>query len=449
MQPWTSLNGNVVQAEMMRFDGDKVVLRTANGKVLNVADTQLAPHHQVSLLKLRLESLYVKKRSSSGNFDYYQSRAFPTEDVNKHVSGYLTFEEESCRMGVWVNLPGVDLAQYQSVRFSDGEDGQAAVGYEASDVQSFNDNSGSKVTINVAPDRNPEVATVILEGARSKKLVVELINATGRNEKVRLTPESLVALYDLTSAYTRIAELQQTGAWTGKLAAPLATAEPDEALRAFAEQRTQPQFGELSWKGPDGQIVRAPGLGYLGADVVLRTGIGKVQRANFAGFPKDQQTKMLETRLREHFDTVSANGLTAFYHKDWDDDDRKWKQTLVLLRVDATGQPILRAQGWTARFNGQPFDGMEIWGDSNQRIAIEVQPGDSTIEQGKDGAYSMNRSELRGEALDAALQLLGTTSIKTEWRSGNNRSTPEFDKEELAASLEAIACYQWMAEVAN
>jgi hypothetical protein len=46
MQNWTNTEGKVIQAEMMKLEGENVVLRTANGQVYNYPLNKLSAESQ-------------------------------------------------------------------------------------------------------------------------------------------------------------------------------------------------------------------------------------------------------------------------------------------------------------------------------------------------------------------------------------------------------------------
>jgi hypothetical protein len=227
--------------------------------------------------------------------------------------------------------------------------------------------------------------------------------------------------------------------------APVTTGGADP-LEPFRKSLSQKKYGSLKWNEE-----AVDGLGFLGADVVVRKSNGEVARAPFAQIAAPDRKALFEKRLEEAFGDakhVSSAGITVFHHPDWDSQRMNYSRS-ILLTLNPKGEYDLRLFAW-AVLHGKPVKEIFVRGDTQQApFLVACRADDSYLRDRTDGTKNtLCGTYLNDQDSETALALLGSKSIQFRIRSEENQDhSVNLQEDELEATLEAIALFQWSRQL--
>lgn len=456
---WTSADGKVLRASLVGFEKGQGQFRSPEGRRFVIPDDRLSLRDQVEVFVARLQTQFDESHSADINTDFYYSKHIPaSRRFEKHYS-YVAFGPGRFNLAIALIDPGVDFSQFKEIAVRGAKDVPEVVyPLRETDIRRFTRNEAEQVyaRISFVTGQNEEMLQAI-EAALSASALTFVARGGNAAEQVLVfdEPESN-GLREALTAYRQASKLVQEGflkrdRLVNQTLEAVGKASPAEVggdpLEPFRKSLSQKKYGALQWKD---EVVE--GLGFLGTDVVVRRSNGEIARAPFAEISEDGRQRLFEKRQEEAFGDSKHEyraGVTVFLPRDWDSRRMDYSRS-ILLTLNQKGEYMPRLFAWAGNMNGTPVKEIFVRGDIQEvPFLIATRPGDSYTRDRTDGTQNtLVGTYLNTKDSEAAFGLIGSTSIQFRLRSDQNQDVSvTLEDDELAATLESIALFQWSREL--
>lgn len=455
LRDWTSTDGKVMRASLIGFEKGQGQFRTPEGRRFVISDDRLSLRDQVAVLSARLNSQYEVSHSADINTDFYYSRHIPANRRFEKHNSYLGFGPGRFNMAITLIEPGVDMGQFKEIVVRGGE-GVPEVVYELqeSGIRRFTRNGKEQVYARILffVGQNEEVLETVESGLAANALTFVARGGAVGELVIELDESEANGLRETVAVYRQASKLIEEGFLKkerlahqgpeGGAQAPSATASGDP-LEPFRRSLAQKKYGALEWKSES-----VDGVGFLGAEVVVRRNGGEIVLAPFAEISEAGRRHLFEKRLEETFGKakhVYNSGNTVFLPSDWDSHRMNYSRS-ILLTQHAQGNYRLMLFAWAGNLNGGLVKEIFVRGDRQETpFVVASEPDNSyTRERSDGGRNSLVGTYLNAAESETALALIGSSSIQFRIRSVETLDVSVTLKEdELQATLEAMALFQW------
>ena len=456
---WTSVDGKVMRASLIGFEKGQGQFRTPEGRRFVIPDERLSYRDQVEVFAARLRSEYEVSYSADINTDFYYSKHIPASRRSEKKYSYIGFGPGRFNLAIALIEPGVDLGRHKEIVLRGREGGKDVVyPVRETDIRRFTRNGSEQVFIRLSfvPGQNEDLLESI-EGALAASSLTFVARGGNLEERVLAFDETECnGLREMLQAYRHASILIREGFLkrdrlvdqaidaAGKSVPNGSDGDPLEPFRKNLSQR---KYGTLQWKE---QLV--DGIGFLGADVVVRQGDGEIVKIPFGEIEGEGRRRLFEKRLEEAYGKSryeSSAGVAVFFHPDWDSQRMNYSRS-ILLTLNQKGEYLLRLFAWTGSFGGASVKEIFVRGDAQEKpFPVECRRDDSHSRERTDGT----RNTLVGCYLDvkgseAAMELLGSKSIQFRIRSDQNQDVSvTLQEEERDITLESVALYWWSRQL--
>jgi len=461
---WTSTDGKVMRASLIGFEKGQGQFRTPEGRRFVIPDDRLSMRDQAEIFVARVQSQLEVSHSADINTDFCYSKHIPSNRRSEKNHSYVAFGPNRFNLSISLIEPGVDLGVYREVAVAGGA-GEPEVVFpiEEGNVRRFTRNGSEQVYLRLPffPGTNEEKLPAVEKALASNSLTFVARGGTAAERRFAFDESESNALREVLAIYRQGSELiaggflkrarlseQTTDAATTPVggSAPVTTGGGGDPLEPFRKSLSQKKYGSLKWNE---QTV--DGLGFLGADVVVRKSNGEVARAPFAQIAAPDRKALFEKRLEEAFGDakyVASSGITVHHHPDWDSQRMNYSRS-ILLTLNPKGEYDLRLFAWGV-LHGKLVKEIFVRGDTQQSpFLVACRPDDSYLRDRTDGTKNtLVGTYLNDENSGNALTLLGSKSIQFRIRSEENQDySVNLEEDELEASLVAIALFQWSRQL--
>ncbi len=455
---WTSADGKVLRASLIGFEKGQGQFRSPEGRRFVIPDDRLSLRDQVAVLIARLNSQFEVSHSADINTDFYYSKHIPaSRRGDKHYS-YIGFGPGRFNMAIALIEPGADMSQFKEIVVRGGNGVPEKIyPLDESSIRRFTRNGKEQVYVRISfvVGQKEDIFNAVEAGLAANVLRFVARGATVPDFVIELDEPEANGLRETMAIYRQASTLIEEGFLKKDLLsnqvpeagsqAPAATSAIDP-LEPFRKGLAQSKYGSLVW-GADA----VEGVGFIGADVVVRKRDGEIARAPFAEISAEGRKHLFEKRLEAAYGDakyVSSAGITAFHHPDWDSQRMNYSRS-ILLTLNPKGEYDLRVFAW-AGLNGSAVKEIFIRGDLQETpFLVACRPIDSYQRDRSDGkSNSLVGTYLNDEDSEAALSLLGSSSIQFRIRSEANQDVSvTMQEDELHATLEAIALFRWARDI--
>jgi hypothetical protein len=469
MRDWTSDDGKVLRASLVGFEKGQGQFRTPEGRRFVIGDERLSMRDRVAILTARMNSQLELSYSADINTDFYYSKHIPASRRWEKAYSFLGFGPGRFNLGIALIEPSLDASPYKEVvvRGSGGAPDAVYVLRE-SDIRRYTrdgkEHAYARLSLPCAEDEavlktiedglTADSLTFVARGGGAAEHVYELDEPerNGLRETVAIYRQATKLIAEGFLKRARLAD--QTAEATGQNAVA-ATANVANAARPVAGDPLEPfrkglaqsKYGTLQW-GADA----VDGVGFLGAEVVVRRRDGELARAPFAEFSEAGRQHLFEKRLEEAFGKARheySAGVTVFLHPDWDSQRMSYSRSILLTR-NSDGNYALRLFAWVANTNLTPVKEVFLRGDQQERpFVVGCRAGESYTRERTDGALNtLVGTYLNDEDSGKVRALQGSRSIQLRVRSDQNQDVSvTMQEDELNVTLEAIALFQWARQL--
>jgi len=460
---WTSTDGKVMRASLIGFEKGQGQFRTPEGRRFVISDERLSMRDQAEIFRARVGSQLEVSHSADINTDFCYSKHIPSHRRSETNHSYVAFGPNRFNLSISLIEPGVDPSGYREIAVA-GVAGEPEVVFplEEGNIRRFTRNGSEQVYLRLPffPGTNEEKLPAIEKALAANALTFVARGGAAAERRFTFDESESNALREVLAIYRQGSALiaggflkrarlsEQTSdasATPGGGSAPVTTGGADP-LEPFRKSLSQKKYGSLKWNEE-----AVDGLGFLGADVVVRKSNGEVVRVPFAQIAAPDRKPLFEKRLEEAFGDakhVSSAGITVFHHPDWDSQRMNYSRS-ILLTLNPKGEYDLRLFAW-AVLHGKLVKEIFIRGDTQQTpFLVTCRPDDSSLRDRTDGTKNtLCGTYLNEQNSESALTLLGSKSIQFRIRSEENQdSSVNLQEDELEATLEAIALFQWSRQL--
>jgi hypothetical protein len=462
---WTSTDGKVMRASLIGFEKGQGQFRTPEGRRFVIPDDRLSMRDQVEVFVARVQSQLEVSHSADINTDFYYSKHIPSNRRFDKNHSYVAFGPNRFNLSISLMEPGVDLGGYREVAVA-GAEGEPEVVFplEEGNIRRFTRNGGEQVYLRLPffAGTNEEKLPAVEKALAANAPTFVARGRTAAERRFTFDESESNALREVLSIYRQGSQLiaggflkrarlseQTPGAAdkpVGGTDAPVTTTGGGDPLEPFRKSLSQKKYGSLKWNEET-----VDGLGFLGADVVVRKSNGEAARAPFAELAPPDRKPLFEKRLKETFGDakhVTSAGITVFHHPDWDSQRMNYSRS-ILLTLNPKGEYDLRLFAW-AVLHGKLAKEIFVRGDTQQApFPVACRPDDSYLRDRTDGTKNtLCGTYLNDKDSETALTLLGSKSIQFRIRSEENQDySVNLQQDELEATLEAIALFQWSRQM--
>jgi hypothetical protein len=461
---WTSTDGKVMRASLVAFEKGQGQFRTPEGRRFVIPDDRLSMRDQVEVFVARVQSQLEVSHSADINTDFYYSKHIPSNRRNEKNHSYVAFGPNRFNLSISLIEPGIDLGVYREVAVAGAEgDPEIVFPLEEGNVRRFTRNGAEQVYLRLPffAGTNEDKLPAVEKALAANSLTFVARGGTAAERRFTFDESESNALREVLAIYRQGSQLMAGGflkrarlseQTPGAADKPVAgtdapvTAGGGDPLEPFRKSLSQKKYGSLKWNEET-----VDGLGFLGADVVVRKSNGEVARAPFAQIAAPDRKPLFEKRLEEAFGDakyVSSAGITVFHHPDWDSQRMNYSRS-ILLTLNPKGEYDLRVFAW-AVLHGTLVKEILVRGDTQQApFLVACRPDDSYLRDRTDGTKNtLVGTYLSDQDSETALTMLGSKSLQFRIRSVENQDySVNLQEDELEATLEAIALFQWSRQL--
>jgi hypothetical protein len=462
MRQWVSNEGKKIEAELLGFDATQAQLRMPNGQRVMVPDERFSPVDQAELVRARLRHECWSTTKAATRTDYFYSLKTPENRRNDLITGYVSFGPEQFTFGLMIPTRSLNLRTYDRITYDDGDGATYEHDYTPEAVVRWGEASRetTRVTTVLNATYGMSLVPILRKGLVSGRLAITASRAGMEPAVIKISPEEQKALLDILNLFARAQVLVKSGVMkraplgeqvfqTEPSAAVAAAPSPaeDTALQRFRASRGGGRFGKITWKpASSGTAVSVDGLGWIRADVVVRTAEGEVQRVPFAEIDSDNQKKIFRQRLSDFAGSkpTSRGDYDFYYSKERQASLHAYAKGLIFAQQKATGKPFLYVQGNSTRLRGAPVTQLILRGDGiNQALNIPVDGKETKRHTEGKTVWSIAGAWLNSGQRDIATGLAKSQAIQLEIKSAEDISSQTLEDEHLQSTLEAVCCYLW------
>lgn len=459
---WTSSDGKVMRASLIGFEKGQGQFRTPEGRRFVIPDDRLSMRDQVEVFVARVRSQLEVSYSADINTDFHYSKHIPSNRRGEKHHGYVAFGPNRFNLAIALIEPGVDLGAYREIVLP-GAQGEPEVVFplDENSIRRFTRNGSEQVyaRLSFSAGQNEEKLVAVEKALASNALTFMARGGKPEELSISFDESEINGLREILPIYRQGSRLIGEGFLKrARLSeqSPDATSKPADGgnspttggdpLEPFRKSLSQKKYGSLKWNEDT-----VDGLGFLGAEVVVRKSGGEVVRAPFAELAPPDRKQLFEKRLKETFGDakhVTSAGITVFHHPDWDSQRMNYSRS-ILLTLNPKGEYDLRVFAW-AVLHGTLVKEIFVRGDTQQvPFLVACQPNDSYLRDRTDGTKNtLVGCYLNDQDSGSAITLLGSKSIQFRIRSIENQDySVNLQADELEATLEAIALFQWSRQL--
>lgn len=450
---WTSSDGKTMLAELLRFDGANARFRLKNGNVHEVLDDRFSRKDQATLLKARFDSDFRRSYSDVLNANFFYSKHLAEDDWIGRCYAYIGSDADS----VWLRFTMYPRAQTLSEAVAIllvGAGPQVRLEYESGEVDSGRGKKGAWENVDISLSKLADQVLPLLEA--SDEFGVFLEDEAGAKYPFVLTREEQAAFRDVAAHYRKIADLASDKAWwtAFRVLKPGEKDEPEngavaqaDPLARFRDPDRAAVIPSRPWTNALDQTLEAAVIGFNGGAVVLRETGGDLREVPLTGFVDEDQHLLLKTRLDGTFERSVHpidDGLQYYWPASWGLDQTS-HQGLILAIDPQTKEPHLILQSYTGKLGGEKLARTLFRGDQMDR-EIEISMAQQISLQSDPDTWGW--LSLTGDALEAVLPLAESKAIYFRlFASDDREDNGAFRSNEVRATQEAIALYQWLEMV--
>jgi hypothetical protein len=462
MRQWVSNEGKKIEAELLGFDATQAQLRMPNGQRVSVPDERFSPVDQAELVRARLRHECWSTTKAATRTDFFYSLKTPENRRNDLITGYVSFGPDQFTFGLMIPSRSLNLRTYDRITYDDGEGATYEHDYKPEDVVRWGEASRetTRVTTVLNATYGMSLVPILRKGLVSGRLLITASRAGLEPAVIKISPEEQKALLDILNVFARAQVLVKSGVMkraplgdqvfqADPSAAVVAATSPSEdaALQRFRASRGGGRFGKITWKSASsGTPVSVDGLGWIRADVVVRTPDGEVQRVPFSEIDADNQKKIFRQRLSDFAGSkpTSRGDYDFYYAKERQQSLHAYVQGLIFAQQKATGKPFLYAQGNSTRLRGAPITQLTLRGDAiKQALVIPVDVKETKRHTEGKTIWSVSGTWLNSGQRDIATGLAQSQAILLEIKSAEDSSSLTMEDEHLQSTLEAVCLYLW------
>jgi hypothetical protein len=457
---WTSTDGKVMRASLVAFEKGQGQFRTPEGRRFVIPDDRLSMRDQAEVFVARVQSQLEVSHSADINTDFYYSKHIPSNRRFEKHHSYVAFGPNRFNLSISLIELGVDLSGYREIAVA-GTEGEPEVVFplEEGNIRRFTRNGSEQVYLRLTffAGTNEEKLPAVEKALTANALTFVVRGGAAAERRFTFDESESNALREVLAIYRQGSQLiaggflkrarlsEQTPGAAAATTAPAVTTGGDP-LEPFRKSLSQKKYGSLKWNEET-----VDGLGFLGADVVVRKSNGEVARAPFTELAPPDRKQLFEKRIKETFGDakqVTSAGITVFHHPDWDSQRMNYSRS-ILLTLNPKGEYDLRLFAW-AVLHGKLVKEIFVRGDTQQApFLVACRPDDSNLRDRTDGTKNtLCGTYLNEKDSETAISLLGSKSIQFRIRSEENQDySVNLQEDELEATLEAIALFQWSRQL--